>query len=43
MEFFKMDKGYIFTLDQHDTVIAKDKTITVLPVYEMGTILNKEV
>jgi predicted AAA+ superfamily ATPase len=38
MEFFKMEQGYILTLDQHDTIVIANKTIKVLPVYELGAL-----
>jgi len=40
MEFFKMEQGYILTLDQHDTIVIANKTIKVLPVYELSALFE---
>lgn len=37
MEFFKLKKGLIITLNQEDTIINQDKRIDVLPAYKFLT------
>lgn len=34
MSFFKMNEGYVLTMDQKDTLTINDLTIHIMPVYE---------
>lgn len=38
MQFFKLSKGYIITLNQRDTIVSGDKTIEVIPAYEIKSL-----
>lgn len=38
MLFFKLSKGYIITLNQRDAIMVGDKTIEVIPAYEMESL-----
>ena len=41
MKFFRMDKGYIVTLDQKDKIRVEDGWIEVIPVYELDEYVKR--